>query len=104
MPIDVFSVFVIVVVLLAIILVIAGVKAIPQGNEYTVERFGRYTRTLRPGLHLIVPIVDRIGAKMNMMETVIDVPSQEIITKDNAMVKVDGVIFLSDPRRGASRL
>ena len=70
-----------------------GVKAIPQGREYTVERFGRYTRTLRPGLNLIVPMIDRVGAKLNMMERVMDVPSQEVITKDNAMITVDGVVF-----------
>ncbi len=87
------TIFVFVLVLLAIIMVIAGVKAIPQGMEYTVERFGRYTRTLPPGLHLIIPIVDRIGAKMNMMEQVLDVPTQEVITRDNAMVAVDGVVF-----------
>ncbi|MBL6953450.1 MAG: SPFH/Band 7/PHB domain protein [Alphaproteobacteria bacterium] len=87
------TIFVFVLVLLAIILVISGVKAVPQGMEYTVERFGRYTRTLAPGLHLIVPIVDRLGAKMNMMEQVLDVPTQEVITKDNAMVAVDGVVF-----------
>ncbi len=68
-------------------------KSVPQGSEWTVERFGRYTRTLRPGLNLIMPLVDRIGAKLNMMETVLDVPTQEVITKDNAMVSVDGVVF-----------
>jgi len=88
-----FAIFVLVVVVLALVIVAMGVKSVPQGTEYTVERFGRYTRTLRPGLSVIMPIVDRIGAQMNMMETVMDVPSQEVITKDNALVQVDGVVF-----------
>jgi regulator of protease activity HflC (stomatin/prohibitin superfamily) len=70
-----------------------GVKSVPQGREWTVERFGRYTNTLRPGLNLLIPFIDRVGAKVNMMEQVLDVPTQEVITKDNAMVSVDGVVF-----------
>ncbi|MGC1952362.1 MAG: SPFH domain-containing protein [Gammaproteobacteria bacterium] len=90
---DAFSIFVLVFLALAVVLVAMGAKVVPQGQEFTVERFGRYTRSLRPGLHVIVPVVDRVGAKMNMMETVLDIPTQEVITKDNAMVKVDGVVF-----------
>ena len=87
------DIFVVIVVFLAILTVFLGVKTVPQGYNWTVERFGRYTRTLRPGLNLVVPFIDRIGRKMNVMEQVIDVPEQEVITKDNASVAVDGIAF-----------
>jgi regulator of protease activity HflC (stomatin/prohibitin superfamily) len=90
---DGFSIAIIAAVVLIILVLVAGVKVVPQGYNYTVERFGRYTRTLTPGLNIIVPFVDAIGRKINMMERVLDVPSQEVITRDNATVKVNGVNF-----------
>ena len=80
-------------VMFVIVVVFAGIKVVPQGQQWTVERFGRYTRTLEPGLGLIIPFMDKVGRKLSMMESVLDVPSQTVISKDNAAVTADGVVF-----------
>src|SRR5260370_36623324 len=88
-----FDIFAIALVLLVIVTLFAGVKTVPQGYDWTIERFGKYTRTLAPGLNLIIPYFDRVSREMNMMEQVINIPEQEVITKDNATVTVDRVAF-----------
>ena len=94
------SVFAVGVAALAIITLAAGVKIVPQGYAYTVERFGRYARTLGPGLGLISPFIERVGQKVNVMEQVIDVPSQEAFTRDNAGVTIDAAAFYPGARCG----
>lgn len=88
-----FDITIIALVGFIILVLLAGIKTVPQGYRYTVERFGRYTRTLEPGLNIIVPFIERLGAKMNVMEQVLDIPTQEVITRDNASVSADAVAF-----------
>ncbi|MBY4597811.1 SPFH/Band 7/PHB domain protein [bacterium BD-1] len=83
----------IIILIAGVIVLVKTVRMVPQGYEWTVERFGKYTHTMSPGLHFLVPIIQAVGRKVNMMEQVLDVPSQDVITRDNAVVKVDGVIF-----------
>src|SRR6478736_5439435 len=87
------EILVIVLLLVGVIFVAKAVRMVPQGFEWTVERFGKYTHTMEPGLHMLMPIVQSVGRKVNMMEQVLEIPSQDVITKDNAVVKVDGVVF-----------
>lgn len=87
------QVLIIVLLILAFFILKSSIIVVRQGYEYTVESFGRFTRSLSPGLHILIPVIEHVGAKLNRMEQVLDVPSQEVITKDNAMVRVDGVLF-----------
>jgi regulator of protease activity HflC (stomatin/prohibitin superfamily) len=84
----------IVFLVLAAVVALGAVKIVPQGREYTVERFGRYTRTLKPGISFLTPFVEGVGRRINMMEQVLDVPRQDVITKDNVSVQVDAIVFI----------
>ncbi|HHN68207.1 MAG TPA: SPFH/Band 7/PHB domain protein [Thermopetrobacter sp.] len=88
-----FSIFALILVLLVLATLYMGIVIVPQGHHYTVERFGKYIKTLHPGFHIIIPWFDRISNKVNVMEQVLEVPSQEVITRDNAMVTVDGIAY-----------
>ena len=88
-----FEIFGILLVFLVVAALWSTVKVVSQGANFTVENFGRYTRTLQPGLHILIPVMERIGYRMNMKEQVLDIPSQDVITRDNAMVRVNGVTF-----------
>lgn len=93
MPMDGFLIFLVALVFAVVVTLYFGVKTVPQGSQWTIERFGRYHKTLLPGLNLIVPFIDLVGRKINVQESVLEIPSQPVISKDNASVIVDGVVF-----------
>ena len=99
-------IFPVVLLTLAIVIAVNTIKIVPQGREYTVERLGRYTRTLKPGLSILLPFIETIGRRLNVTEQVLDVPRQEVITKDNVTVQVDGIVFIQimDPAQAAYRV
>ena len=98
-----FTIFVGALVIFAIVIIRSGIKQVPQAQEWTVERFGKYTKTIRPGLNLIIPFIDKIGFKLSLRETVLDIPPQEVISYDNATITADGVAFyqIVDPAKSA---
>ena len=98
-----FTVFVVAFVIFAIVMIRSGIKQVPQAQEWTIERFGKYTNTIRPGLNLIIPFVDRVGFKLSLRETVLDIPPQDVISYDNATITADGVAFyqIVDPAKAA---
>jgi regulator of protease activity HflC (stomatin/prohibitin superfamily) len=100
---DLATVVLIAIVLLAVVTVAQGVRTVPQGEVWSVERFGAFTRLLQPGLNIIIPYVDRVGRRLNVQEVVLDIPEQAVITRDNATVATDGIVYyrVMDPAKAA---
>ena len=90
---DFFNIVSILILVVVVVVIARAIRIVPQGEEWTLEAFGSYVKTLKPGIHFLIPIYQNVGAKLNMMESVLDIPSQDVITKDNAMVTADAVAF-----------